>query len=80
MCERIVIYCEKNYTKSNTFFATIQGEQHFLGANAPLGPGSSEGLYVCMYVCNTLAPYPLPPAHLSYKIIQMNIQPEFSKI
>ena len=23
----------------------------FLGANAPLGPASSEGLYVCMYVC-----------------------------
>ena len=22
-----------------------------LGANAPLGPASSEGLYVCLYVC-----------------------------
>ena len=40
----------------------------FLGANAPLGPASSEGLYVCMsvcmsvcmYVCNTLAPLPSP--------------------
>ena len=38
----------------------------FLGANAPLGPTSSEGLYVCMsvfmsvclYVCKTLAPLP----------------------
>ena len=34
----------------------------FLGANAPLGPASSEGLYVCLYVClsvcNTLAPLP----------------------
>ena len=24
---------------------------NILGANAPLGPASSEGLYVCMYVC-----------------------------
>ena len=31
----------------------------FLGANAPLGPASSEGLSVCMSVC------PLP----SFKII-----------
>ena len=23
----------------------------FLGANAPLGPASSEGLSVCLYVC-----------------------------
>ena len=49
----------------------------FLGANAPLGPASSEGLYVCpvcMCVCNNLAPlpfspltspYPLPPPLLS---------------
>ena len=37
----------------------------FLGANAPLGPASSEGLsvclYVCLYVCNTLAPLPFLP-------------------
>ena len=34
---------------------------HFLGANAPLGPASSEGLYVCMSVCNTLAPLSFSP-------------------
>ena len=36
----------------------------FLGANAHLGPASSEGLSVCLYVClcicNTLAPLPSP--------------------
>ena len=37
----------------------------FLGANAPLVPASSEGLYVCLSVClyvfNTLAPLLSPP-------------------
>ena len=41
---------------------------YFLGANAPLGPASSEGLYVCLsvclYVCNTLAPLPFSPSRL----------------
>ena len=35
--------------------------QIFLGANAPLGPASSVGLYVCLYICNILAPLLFPP-------------------
>ena len=42
----------------------------FLGANAPLGPALSEGLYFCMSVCNTLAPLPSHDVMpLSYKYI-----------
>ena len=60
----------------------------FLRTNAPLGPASSEGLSVCMSVCNTLAPllfFPLPSSPLlspplPSQIIQINIQPEFSRI
>ena len=33
----------------------------FLGTKAPLQPTSSEGLYVCMSVCNILTPLPSPP-------------------
>ena len=29
----------------------------FLGANAPLGPSSSDGLYVCLYVCLSVFMY-----------------------
>ena len=60
----------------------------FFGTKAPLQPASSESLYVCI----TLAPlptfphphhptYPTPTcAQLSYDIIQINIQPKFSRI
>ena len=66
----------------------------FLGANAPLGPASSEALYVClyvcMYVCNILTPLPLPlnprPFHtpcqyicVDYLVINMFTSPVMSK-
>ena len=41
ICVKIKLNFSK-ITTSNNFF---------LGANAPLGPASSEGLYVCLSVC-----------------------------
>ena len=36
------------------------GRNHILGvlgANAPLGPASSEGMYVCLYICISVCLY-----------------------
>ena len=51
----------------------------FLGANAPLGPASSEALSVClsvcmqcMYVCNILIPSPL--IHLLRKLNRLHLR------
>ena len=67
---KITTFCSPFKSRSllNTFFnigrLTDQLLFLFLGANAHLGPASSEGLSVCLYVClcicNTLAPLPSP--------------------
>ena len=44
------------FVRKYDFKIKLLFSNYFLGANAPLGPASSEGLSVCLYVFITLAP------------------------
>ena len=57
-CKTYVYFQEKHVQSTlvtKNVLASQKGIENsatgFLGANAPLGPASSKGLYACLYVC-----------------------------